>query len=157
MELWTDVDWGDIASVLIHLGVAYALALPVAWDREIHARSAGLRTFPLVASATCGYMLVARALFGEGTEAQARVLEGLVAGVGFIGGGAILRTRGTVQGTATAAALWSTGAIGVAVAADRFEIALALGITTFLTFLVFARLKHQLGQEDRDKRPDDPL
>jgi len=58
---------------------------------------------------------------------------GLMTGMGFIGGGAILKHGGKVQGTATAASLWATGAIGLAVASHRFEIALLVSATTFLT------------------------
>ena len=54
-------------------------------------------------------------------------------GMGFIGGGAILKYSGKVQGTATAASLWATGAIGLAVASHRLEIALLISAATFLT------------------------
>jgi putative Mg2+ transporter-C (MgtC) family protein len=67
------------------------------------------------------------------TDAEARVIQGLMTGMGFIGGGAILKHGGRVQGTATAASLWSTGAIGLAVASRRFEIALVISAMTFLT------------------------
>ena len=57
------------------------------------------------------------------TDAEARVLQGLITGIGFIGGGAILKSGGTVTGTATAASIWNMGLIGIAVAFDRYEIA----------------------------------
>ena len=69
------IDWSAIASSLAKIAVAYALALPVGWDREKEARSAGLRTFPLVAVASCGYMLFAVEIFAAEPEAQARLVE----------------------------------------------------------------------------------
>ena len=55
--------WWEITTHIISLAVAYALALPVGWDREKDARSAGIRTFPLVAIASCGFVLVGIAIW----------------------------------------------------------------------------------------------
>jgi putative Mg2+ transporter-C (MgtC) family protein len=57
----------------------------------------------------------------------------LITGVGFIGGGAILKHRGIASGTATAASLWATGALGAAVGYGLYDIAVVLSLTTFLT------------------------
>lgn len=127
-----ELDWGVVLTSLSQIGVAYLLAMPVAWDREQQARTAGLRTFPLVSIAACGYMLVGIQVL-DGTDAESRVLYGIVTGMGFIGGGAILKAKGTVKGTATAASLWMTGAIGIAVAFHRYEIALVLAVLNFVT------------------------
>lgn len=138
----------DIQVILTHLsqiGVAYLLALPVAWNREQEVRTAGLRTFPLVAVAACGYMLVGLQVLSS-TDAEARVMYGVIVGMGFIGGGAILKGKGRVQGTATAASLWNTGAIGISVAFHRYEVAAVLALINFLTLLIGGRLKeHELG------------
>ena len=125
-------DWSVVLRHTVELVFAYIFAIPIAWDRETHARTAGLRTFPLVAVAACAYMLVGYQVL-DSTDAEARVIQGLMTGMGFIGGGAILKHGGKVQGTATAASLWATGAIGLAVASHRFEIALLVSAATFLT------------------------
>ncbi|MEQ8234355.1 MAG: MgtC/SapB family protein [Gammaproteobacteria bacterium] len=127
---------------LLQIGVAYLLALPLAWNREHSAQSAGLRTFPLVSVAACGYMLTGIQVLGT-TDAESRVIYGIVTGMGFIGGGAILKTRDGVAGTATAASLWNTGAIGVAVAWHRYEIASVLAVINFLTLQCVTWLKEQ--------------
>ncbi|KAA9130980.1 MgtC/SapB family protein [Marinihelvus fidelis] len=132
-----DIDWGQIFTHLAHMALAYLLAFPTAINREANASPAGVRTFPLVAVATCGYMLVGMSIM-QSEEAHARLMEGLVTGMGFIGGGAILKHGGRVMGLATAAALWSTGAIGIAVAWSRYEIAIALALINFLTFSFLA-------------------
>ena len=105
----------DVVPHAIALVVAYVLALPIGWDREREERSAGLRTFPLVAIASCGFVQAAETVLKGQPEATARVIEGLITGMGFIGGGAILRLKDSVRGTATAASLWATGAVGTAV------------------------------------------
>lgn len=125
--------WSEVATHILSLAAAYALALPVGWDREKDERSAGIRTFPLVAIASCGFVLVAIAILGRTDPAQARIMEGLITGVGFIGGGAILKHGGKASGTATAASLWATGALGAAVGYGLYDIALILSATTFLT------------------------
>jgi putative Mg2+ transporter-C (MgtC) family protein len=135
-----ELEWRLILTTLTQLGTAYVLALPVAWDREHEARSAGLRTFPLVSIAACGYMLVGVQVL-DSTDAESRVLYGIITGMGFLGGGAILKSKGSVTGTATAASLWMTGAIGVAVAFHRYEIALVLAVLNFLTLRYVKELK----------------
>ncbi len=135
-----DISWPQIWFNLSHLAIAWALALPVAWDRESASRGAGLRTFPLVAVAACGYTLVGISVL-DSTEAESRILQGLITGIGFIGGGAILKTKGSVSGTATAASIWNTGLIGMAVAFGRYEVALVMSLINFITLRYVRRLK----------------
>lgn len=135
-----DIDTALIVRHLTQIGIAYLLAMPVAWNRERTSRSAGLRTFPLVSVAACGYMLTGIEVLSS-TDAESRVLYGIVAGMGFIGGGAIIKQKDGVMGTATAASLWNTGAIGVAVAFHRYEIAVVLSLLNFLTLQFVTRLK----------------
>jgi putative Mg2+ transporter-C (MgtC) family protein len=139
-----DIEWSQVWFNLTHLGIAYLLALPVAMDREAASRSAGLRTFPLVAMAACGYTLVGFSVLGS-TDAEARVLQGIITGIGFIGGGAILKSKGNVSGTATAASIWTTGLIGIAVAADRYEIAILLSLLMFVTLRFGKQLKSNVS------------
>ena len=138
------VEWHVIAVSLAKVAVAYVLALPLAWDREQETRTAGLRTFPLVAVASCGYSLFAFRIFADSLDAQARMIQGLITGIGFIGGGAILKDRGNVHGTATAASIWNTGAIGVAAAYGRYEIAVVLSVVNFATLRFLTPLKTEL-------------
>lgn len=141
------IDWSLISNNLIHLGIAYVLALPVALDREESSRSAGLRTFPLVAVAACGYTLVGFSLL-DSTGAEARVIQGLITGIGFIGGGAIIKSNSGVSGTATAASIWTTGLIGIAAATERYEIAILLSVITFITLRLGRHFKSELGNDD---------
>jgi putative Mg2+ transporter-C (MgtC) family protein len=129
------------------LVVAYLLALPVGWNREKEERSAGLRTFPLVAVASCGFVQAAETLASADPEAMARIVEGIITGMGFIGGGAILRLKDSVKGTATAASLWATGAMGTAVGLGSYDVAIVLSLITLLTLWVLSPLKTELVQE----------
>src|SRR3712207_3244579 len=130
------------------LAFAYVLALPIGWDRERQERSAGIRTFPLVALASCGFVQATESFLASSPEAQARIIEGLITGIGFIGGGAIIKHGGAVQGTATAAGLWATGAIGAAVGLGSYDVAVVITALTILTFRGLSPLKQQAQPGD---------
>lgn len=143
------MDKFSILPNLVALSAAYALAFPIAWDREKESRSAGLRTFPLVALAACGFVQATEGFAAGDPAAMARIVEGLITGVGFIGGGAIIRHGHSVRGTATAASLWATGAIGAAVGLGNYDVAILISVFTFATFRLFRIFK-------RDEWADDP-
>lgn len=140
---------------LLALAIAYLLALPIGWNREREERSAGLRTFPLVAVATCGFVQATEHIATDSPEALARIIEGLITGVGFIGGGAILRHGTSVQGTATAAALWITGAIGVAVGVGAIDVAIMLAAFTWATLFMLSPLKKLAGTDESGESRQD--
>ena len=148
----------DILPHVVALAVAYLLALPVGWNREKEERSAGLRTFPLVAVAACGFIQAAESALATDPGAIARVVEGIITGMGFIGGGAILRLKDSVKGTATAASLWATGAVGTAVGLGSYDVAVVLSLITLLTLWVLSPLKTELIAQEPDgeeTRPED--
>ena len=125
--------------VLRPIGVTYILTAAIGFDREQEQHSAGLRTFPIVGMASCGYLLVLGAQ--PDAAAQSRVLQGLITGIGFVGGGAILKEGATVRGTATAASVWNAGVIGAAVALGKYEIAVLLSALNLLTLRALLPLK----------------
>jgi len=141
-----NVDWMLTLNHLLLMASAYLLAFPIGFDREEQGPRIGLRTFPLVAVVSCGFMLVGRAVIDSPGE-QGRVLQGIVTGIGFIGGGAILKDDSRVIGTATAASIWNCGAIGVAVAYHHLEIAIALSALNFFTLRYMGRLVRSVTGE----------
>lgn len=135
------LDGFEMVPHLTALAIAYALAFPIGWDREKATRSAGLRTFPLVALASCGFVEATESMLAGSPEGTARIVEGLITGIGFIGGGAILKDGLSVRGTATAASIWATGAIGTAVGLGTLDVAVAISVLTFLTLKLLPILK----------------
>jgi len=145
-----DIDWQLVLSNLTQMAIAYVLALPIALDRQASSRHFGLRTFPLVAVVSCGFMLVGMAVI-DSADGEARIFQGIITGIGFIGGGAIFKGEDSVKGMASAASLWNTGAIGLAVAFSRFEIAIALSMLNFLTLYFLGRFKRNIdGLNDKN-------
>ncbi len=132
------------------LGIAFALALPLGWNRERSQRSAGLRTFPIVALASCGFVLVARDAMPGSPDALSRVIEGIITGIGFVGGGAIVRSGDRVRGTATAASIWATGAIGISVALRRYEVGVLVALVTFACLCAMPLVKNVVGDNGDD-------
>ena len=141
------MDRMQIGTHVITLAFAFALAIPIGWDREKRARSAGLRTFPLVALASCGFIQASESLLAHTPDGMAKVIEGLITGIGFIGGGAILKQGNSVQGTATAASLWATGAIGVSVGLGGYDVAVTIAAFTFLTLRLLTMIKEENSSE----------
>ena len=138
----------------VAMAVAYVLALPIGWNREREERSAGLRTFPLVAIASCGFIQAAEGITSSSPEAMARIVEGLITGMGFIGGGAILRLKDSVKGTATAASLWITGAIGTSVGLGSYDVAVMLSVVTVVTLWFLSPIKRLADSKTDDELSD---
>ncbi len=134
--------WQETWNVFARIGLAYLLTALIGGDREREAHGAGIRTFPIVGMASCGYILVLGSQ--PDTAAQSRVLQGLITGIGFVGGGAILKEGLNVRGTATAASIWNAGIIGAAVAMGRVEIALVLALLNLFTLRALLPLKQWL-------------
>ena len=143
---WPEI-WKDVQQVAI----AYLLTAMIGWDREQEAHGTGLRTFPIVGMASCGYLLVLGTQ--PDTAAQSRVLQGLITGIGFVGGGAILKEGATVRGTATAASVWNAGVIGASVAMGHYGIAVFLALLNLFTLRALLPLKNWI---DRKRGPDLP-
>lgn len=142
------MDKFQILPHLAALAAAYALALPIGWDRERQERSAGLRTFPLVALASCGFVQAAEQYMANSPDAMARIIQGVITGIGFIGGGAILKQGSMVKGTATAASLWATGAVGSAVGLGSYDVAVVIAAFTFVTLRVVTPLENSVLLDD---------
>jgi putative Mg2+ transporter-C (MgtC) family protein len=140
-----NVQWVQVLSHLSHLTIAYLLALPIGLDRQTSSRHFGLRTYPLVSVAACGFMLVGIAVI-DTTDGEARIFQGIITGIGFIGGGAIFKGENSVAGMASAASLWSTAGIGLATAYNRFEIAIVLCLLNVMTLHLVGRLETKVKE-----------
>ena len=134
----------------LQISLAYVLTVMVGWDREREEHSVGIRAFPIVGIASCGYLLI----LGQNPDAaaQSRILQGMITGIGFVGGGAILKEGATVKGVATAASVWNAGVIGAAVAMGRYEIAVILSVLNLLTLRLLRPLKDRLDRGVADNR-----
>jgi putative Mg2+ transporter-C (MgtC) family protein len=126
----------------VKLTVTLLLSLPTAYNRDRATKIMGLRTFPLVAVTTTAFVLIGQTFIeSTSSDAQARIIQGILTGIGFIGGGAILKKGDRVLGTASAASIWTMGALGVAVAYNRYDLAVFLALANFAVLYWLTLLK----------------
>lgn len=126
MEAFTH---GPLGEIFLRLLAALGAGLVLGFDREMKGHAAGLKTHMIVALSAAGTAAVALELYEEilrthpDTNADPmRIVEGLVAAVGFLGGGMIIVAGGRVQGLTTAANMWACGIIGLAFGCGQFAI-----------------------------------
>jgi putative Mg2+ transporter-C (MgtC) family protein len=144
-------DAAGITRITVGLLVAVALAGLLGWERERRDASAGLRTHMLVGLGSALFVLVPHQA-GMAIEDLSRVLQGVIAGIGFLGAGAILKLddKERIHGLTTAASIWTTAAIGVAAGMGRESTAI------LSTLLALAILRLLLQVERRvDRRRDE--
>src|SRR4051794_23855915 len=144
-------DAGQVTHVVVRLLLAAALGGLLGWERERAGKAAGRRTHMLVALGAAFFVFVPQQA-GMSPADLSRVIQGLVAGIGFVGAGAILKEDegGRVRGLTTAAGIWLTAAVGVAVGLGR-EASAVLG--TLLALLILhllpgAEQRHGEGGDD---------
>lgn len=149
-------DAKQLTQVTVRLLMAALLGAVLGFEREMKGKAAGVRTHMLVAIGAALFVLVPR-MAGADDAALSRVVQGIVAGIGFLGAGTILKGRdgdaGHVKGLTTAAGLWMTAAIGVAAGMGREATAL---ISTVLTLLVLGVMPWVVDRLETEKPRQDP-
>jgi putative Mg2+ transporter-C (MgtC) family protein len=145
-------------NLVLRLLLAAGLGAAIGLEREYRRKPAGLRTNILIAVGSALFTLISIQL-GTAGHTPDRIASTIVTGMGFIGGGAILRNRNTVHGMTTAATVWVNAAIGMAVGAGEFSIATAATAVTLIVLAVlppietyFERRAGFESSHDRRKR-----
>jgi len=115
--------------LIIRLVISAALGALVGLERELTHRPAGLRTHMLVSLGACLFTII---IFSSLQTYKGPALAGILTGIGFIGAGSIIGTRGHVQGITTAASLWTVAAIGFATGTGDYTLALTAAIIVFI-------------------------
>lgn len=143
-------DAKQLTQVTVRLLMAALLGAVLGFEREHTGKAAGVRTHMLVALGAALFVLVPR-MAGADDAALSRVVQGIVAGIGFLGAGTILKGHdqdaGHVKGLTTAAGLWMTAAIGVAAGMGREATAV---ISTVLSLMVLGMMPWVVGKLEKD-------
>jgi len=105
--------------LLARLLLAAVLGGAIGAERELNDQPAGLRTHMLLTIGACLFTMISAYGFGRGTD-PSRLAAQIVTGIGFLGGGAIVRHGLTVKGVTTAASIWATASVGVAIGAGSY-------------------------------------
>jgi putative Mg2+ transporter-C (MgtC) family protein len=128
MRFLTTFQFWDFSDTLISLLTAFILGTLIGAERQYRQRTAGLRTNVLVALAAAAFVDLAMHI--AGAEGAVRVIAYVVAGIGFLGAGAIMKEGANVRGLNTAATLWGSAAVGACAGADM--VAQAVLLTAFI-------------------------
>ena len=132
----------------MRLVAALLLGALIGWERERVGKPAGLRTHMLVALGAAAFMLSGVGLLLEyqpdlpGSRIDpTRVIDGVITGIGFLGAGSIIQSRGRVRGLTTGASVWISGAVGVACGLGAYWIAVMVTVLALATLTVLVLLE----------------
>lgn len=141
--------------IAVRLIVAMVFGAVIGIQRERAGKPAGLRTHMLVALGAAVFV-IASGEFGMNPDSISRVIQGLVTGIGFLGAGAILKLydKRAVEGLTTAAGIWMTAALGVAVGLGRFGLALVATLLAWMTLSLVRQMEHILNRGARKSEDD---
>lgn len=147
--------------IVARLGAATLIGSIIGFDREIREKPAGLRTHALVSLGAALLTLTATRLSGNAdvdASTVSRVIQGVIAGVGFLGGGAILRTSDeSIKGLTTAASIWLVAALGIACGAGQWAIAVVSLVLALMVLLLGTVLERKLRKKLGRTRREDEL
>jgi putative Mg2+ transporter-C (MgtC) family protein len=136
----------------LRLLVAAGLGAAVGLEREMRGKPAGVRTNTLIAMASALFTIVS-IHFGQAGGTPDRVAAQIISGMGFLGGGAILRSGVSVQGLTTAATIWVNAAIGMAAGAGLFALAAIAGAMTLVVLAVLPAIESAFERRTATRKP----
>ena len=130
------------------LGAAL-LGAVIGYERELRGKGAGIRTHVLVAMGSAMFMLISQYGFGQADKFDAaRIAAGVVGGLGFLGGGIIMKTKNHVSGLTTAAGLWVTGSVGLGIGAGMYELGVLCTIVAIICLEALSLYSIRFGFRD---------
>jgi putative Mg2+ transporter-C (MgtC) family protein len=144
--------------VVTRLGLALLYGALLGWEREIRQKPAGLRTHMMVSLGSAAFTLVsfelAAAAHARGGMASdpIRIVEGVTAGIGFLGAGSIIQSRGSVEGITTAAGLWVVGAIGIACGGGHYVLATTTAVLAFAILAGLGIMERRSGHKPAEEQ-----
>lgn len=136
-EMAVDLTTTDMLLRLVVAGVIGGL---IGYERRLHHKAVGVAGMMLVAIGSAAYMLLASHLARTDPSSLSRALQGLLQGIGFLGGAVIFKTGSDVRGIKTAAAIWITGAVGLAIGTWFWALGIIVGLTTAAILFVADQL-----------------
>ena len=157
----TGIDiWPGVMAELESIGrllLAAVLGAILGAEREMRQRAAGFRTNTLIALGSAAFTLVSIQLAESDGGDPTRIPSQIVTGIGFLGGGAILRGQGDIRGLTTAATVWVNAAIGMAAGAGFYALAITSTLVTLLVLTVFLRIENYMNRQVQAKEEPIPI
>lgn len=140
----------SLFSTIIRIILAFVLGGVIGLEREKKGVGAGLRTHILVTVGSALVMLTSLYIYGIYQKNTCsidpgRIAAGVITGIGFLGAGTIIRSREGIHGLTTAASIWISAAIGLAVGCGYFSAAIIVTVVSYLSLSILKRLEKEAG------------
>ena len=140
-----------LMDMVIRLLMAAGLALVLGLERELRGKPAGLRSHMLVSVGASAFIMMGMHILPATAEGDpsaridpTRIVEGVIGGIGFLGAGSIIQSRGNVQGITTGASIWVSGAIGVACGLGTLALASMVTVLSLIIVVVLGRFEREV-------------
>jgi len=137
----------DILTILLRLFLAVICGAVIGLEREVRDKAAGLRTHVLVCLGACLFAMVGIDVVGEYKADILRLAQGILIGIGFLGGGVIFKEGNTIKGLTTAAGIWVMGGIGMSIGIGSYLIGLIGTVFAFLTIALLDRVETRIRKK----------
>jgi putative Mg2+ transporter-C (MgtC) family protein len=154
-----DFDLNLLGDNLLRLTIAALAGGVLGLEREMAGQWAGLRTHMVVSLGAAVFVLLSEYIAGGDPNAAARVVQGIAAGVGFLGAGTILKNsdRDQIKGLTTASSIWLAAALGSVAGFGRYELMVAALIVAIVVLAVLKPFGEKLGPPDEEKQASKKL
>lgn len=143
---------------ILSLVMAFVLGGLIGLEREINGKPAGLRTNIIICVGAAAFIILARHFTSVEVEAAhvaSRIAAGVITGVGFLGGGVLIREGSSVHGLTTAASIWLVTSIGMACGIGQYAIAVTVTAMALVVLLALSPLAHKLRKKRELKQEND--
>jgi putative Mg2+ transporter-C (MgtC) family protein len=137
--------WLELDMVIRLVASALAGGL-VGYEREQRDKPAGLRTHMLVSLGACLFTILS--VYGFSGSDPSRIAANIVVGVGFLGAGTIIQSRGRVRGLTTAASVWTVAAIGMAIGTGLYLVGIVSAVLVTIILVLFTRLDKEINKTE---------
>jgi putative Mg2+ transporter-C (MgtC) family protein len=141
--------------ILVRVFIAGVIGGFIGYERRIHHKAIGVAGMTLIAIGSATFMLLAIHLTQSDPSSISRTLQGLLSGIGFLGGAVIFKSGTDVRGIKAAAAVWITGAIGLAIGTSYWWLGITVGLVTVLVLFVADRFPDPLRELKQNEVPGD--
>src|ERR671917_2268769 len=140
----------EILDILTRLVAAGLLGACIGYERRFHHKAIGVAGMVLIAIGSTTYMLLGRHLAELDPSSISRTLQGFLSGIGFLGGAVIFKSGFDVKGIKAAAAIWITGALGLAIATSYWWLGITVGVVTAAVMFVADRFPDEVREEKQE-------
>lgn len=147
-----------VGEILIRVLIAGLIGGAIGFERRVHHKAIGISGMMMIAIGSATFMLLAKQLTPTDPSSISRTLQGLLSGIGFLGGAVIFKSGTDVKGIKAAAAVWITGAIGLAIATSFWWLGITVGLVTVVIMFIadsfpdpVRTVKQESGPGDADE------